>query len=183
MSRFTKDTFPEKWQILITKENFNIISKYYSVVSNCYEDKNNIGKWIKSHNSLGEEVKPSAGSSFLYADTNFIDISTDDFKEFVFIENQFILPEKWCVQGINDQTDLGRDRNTNPWCLYIKETGYGFLNHTYYYLDSKGKPDHSSAIPADYTLITFDQFLKYVVKQEPIKEDHSQLIKLLNDAL
>lgn len=25
MSRFTKETFPEKWQILITKENFGYL--------------------------------------------------------------------------------------------------------------------------------------------------------------
>ena len=104
MSRFIKETFPEKWQILITKENFDIITPYYAEVSNCYTQYDAISMWIKSHNTYGEEPKKGAASSFYYRKPGFIDITTE-------------------------------------------------------------------------------QFVKYVLNKQPITEDHSQLIKLLNDTL
>lgn len=104
MSRFTKETFPEKWQILITKENFNIITPYYAEVSSCYTQRDAISMWIKSENRYGEKPKKGAVSSFYYREPGFIGITTE-------------------------------------------------------------------------------QFIKHVLNQEVPKEDHSQLINLLNDAL
>jgi len=75
--------FPEKWQIKITKENFDIISKYYSIVDPCYKDNDCIGHIIRSHNNLYEPVEKGSSQSFLGFDPMFTTITTEQFIEYV----------------------------------------------------------------------------------------------------
>lgn len=78
-----KYVFPEKWQIRLTKENFDIVKLYYSVVSTCYTDPSNIGSWIKSHNHEGDTPSHYSKASFFYKEDGFTDITTEEFQKYV----------------------------------------------------------------------------------------------------
>ena len=94
---------------------------------------------------------------------------------------EFILPEKWFCRA--------RNQNENEllysWLNMISVST--LFNGFDYITSDKGYSNLSESKinvnPKNYTEITYDQFVKYVLNQEPITEDHSQLIKLLNDAL
>lgn len=102
MSRFTKETFPEKWQILITKENFDIITPYYAEVSSCYTQRDAISMWIKSHNTYGEEPKKGAVSSFYYRGLGFIDITTEQFVKYVLNKQSITEDHSQLIKLLND---------------------------------------------------------------------------------
>jgi hypothetical protein len=79
--------FPERWKILITKENFDIVTPYYSKVSSCYTDPNDaIGEWIRSHNHSDQHVlEDDADASFFGKETDyeFETITTEQFQEYI----------------------------------------------------------------------------------------------------
>lgn len=102
MSRFTKETFPEKWQILITKENFDIITPYYAKVSSCYTQYDTISMWIKSHNARGEEPKKGADSSFYYREPGFIAITTEQFVKYVLNKQSITEDHSQLIKLLND---------------------------------------------------------------------------------
>ena len=90
-------------------------------------------------------------------------------------------PEKWFCrarnQGENDLLYSWLDRDNvstlfNGFDYITSDKGYSNLTQS-----------KINVNPKDYTKITYDQFIKYVFNQQPTLEDHSQLIKLLNDAL
>lgn len=105
MSRFTKETFPEKWCIEINAFNQKIVGEYFSIVSICYSNWDfNDKKYLCSHNSSGQPISNKAEHFFASKNPRGIEIN-------------------------------------------------------------------------------LEEFIKYVLKQPRLKEDHSQLIKLLNDVL
>lgn len=94
-------------------------------------------------------------------------------------------PEKWCFNAFNVEAEKALILNK-----YFLENNPKKYNYTaifcWYHsdnlLNNKSWTSCSSKY-SDHTEITYDQFIKYVLNEQPITEDHSQLIKLLNDAL
>jgi len=92
-------------------------------------------------------------------------------------QNQFILPEKWCVKDTFDEKSNGLYEYAN---INGARPPYGIskVSH-YYHFPSFKNCTTASKIEENYIEITLDQFLKYVLNKEPIKEDMTALIKLL----
>lgn len=102
-------------------------------------------------------------------------------------EPEFVLPKKWCVKGI-ESSDGTRDSRTKlAWNRYLKKLhpnsnyigDYAFKKEYYYYYLPSHKSGHNTkSIPIDHTEITYEQFLKYVLKEdievkETVVEDKS----------
>lgn len=79
--------FPEKWKILITKENFDIITPYYAEVSDTYTTRHQaINEWIQSHNFSNQIPVKGAGCSFFGNnddDDEFTKITVEEFQKYV----------------------------------------------------------------------------------------------------
>ncbi len=97
--------------------------------------------------------------------------------------NKFILPEKWYVMRTKETANV-----INEWACSLqgvyhayKDTECYFLNNADYQLISDRDLDK---FIEGHTLITYEQFLEYVIKKEPIIEDNTELnailIKLLS---
>ena len=85
------------------------------------------------------------------------------FKEFKakYLE-EFVLPERWCVLRTKENHKI-----INTW---FKNNNYGEPYLNYDYITIKGKDNYESPrkedIPKGCTIITFEQFEKYVMKKE-----------------
>lgn len=85
-------------------------------------------------------------------------------------EPEFILPEKWCVKG-STQNEIDTIFKFNGIsvvkdCNYIK----GFQHYPPFKTCLNNNATFSWNIKPEYTEITFDQFKKYVLKNEIIEE-------------
>lgn len=90
------------------------------------------------------------------------------------IKNDFVLPKKWAVKQEHDLI-----------CKYFNETfGSKFSDTTgIYYLhnipnDKNFRQNESKPMPG-YTLITFEQFKQYVLKEKPEILNYTKLINML----
>ena len=85
----------------------------------------------------------------------------EQFKE-MYLEEEFILPEKWCVKVTNENKNI-----LNNYRINIKK--YSITPITYKYMYKDGSGDSSILFYAKE--ITFKQFLKYILKQETMKKE------------
>lgn len=115
------------------------------------------------------------------------DLFIESTKEEYDAQFKFILPEKWWVKATTKEEDLV----LTEYCNKKFNTKTGGVNDEpsqpiFYYSEKIEKICWTvgvNRVDESFTEITYDQFIKYVLNQQPITEDHSQLIKLLNDAL
>ena len=95
-----------------------------------------------------------------------INLPTQSVKDFLI--DAFILPEKWCILRTEENADtvnsfFSKPENNKEGYLYIDNTGYlisEYLNTCNWIGAPSIKPDE------DYTEITFEQFKKYILKQD-----------------
>lgn len=178
MSRFTKETFPEKWCI----EHHDIVYHYFKTNNPGYTySRGHI--WYHSSNlNLG-----SGWISHIGPDVNHTIITLEEFKEFVLMEKQFKVPEKWWVKV----TTKKEDEILTDYCNNKFNTTTGGVSSDpgqpiFYYSEKIGGicwTVGTNRADESFTEITYDQFVKYVLNEQSTFENHSQLIKLLNDAL
>ena len=81
-------------------------------------------------------------------------------------EKEFVLPAKWYIRCTDESKPY-----LNKW------TGFNW-KYVYIYFDGKNKT-HSENIDDGYTEITFDQFKKYVLKSEEVKEDIPEYVECI----
>jgi hypothetical protein len=100
--------------------------------------------------------------------------------------SQFKLPEKWCVQITeNNRNVLEKYRLTIPYkrkgdnetCLDNKALNKFLISDDQY----SERMYWGIDIPEGYTLLSFEDFQKYILNQETITEDLSYLIDFINN--
>ncbi len=100
-----KYVFPEKWKILITKENFDIVTPYYAKAGSCYTDSTDaIGEWIRSHNRRDQqpfEDNPDASFFALENEFEFTTITVGEFQEYVLNKEHKIEDMSYLIPFIN----------------------------------------------------------------------------------
>jgi hypothetical protein len=83
----------------------------------------------------------------------------------VAMKDFFILPEKWYVEGIYTIMDTVRKESLE--CKFInslqKGNNYGFFKKNYYFIDNNRVNYTEFTPPINRTLITIEQFRKYVI--------------------
>lgn len=169
---------PEKWYIKITEETISYINKYRNIkiprIQNI--DINYYFKYV------GEDGWVIGGVDFINNHIGYIrqELTLDIFKKYVLKENindidDFVLPEKWCVKGttpvINKKTK--EERQLLPINIYLKKfdksENWNFTDDNYYYIDKNNNctyfPIYLKSKNKNYIEITYNQFLKYVIKQ------------------
>lgn len=115
---------------------------------NFIDNKNTPNGWGGSNN---KKFKPSTKEAYD--------------AQFIVKEPKFILPEKWCIKQ-NSQI-------INGWLNINKQTysTYTSINHNLFIHFPTIKHAHSyTSIQEGYTEITFEQFKKYVLKEEIVEE-------------
>lgn len=79
-----------------------------------------------------------------------------------FLEEEFVLPEKWCIEVTDENRDI-----LNNYRINIKK--YSITPITYKYMYKDGSGDSFTLFYAKE--ITFEQFKKYVLKQETMEKE------------
>lgn len=79
-----------------------------------------------------------------------------------FLEEEFVLPEKWCIEVTDENRDI-----LNNYRINIKK--YSITPITYKYMYNDGSGDSFTLFYAKE--ITFKQFLKYILKQETMEKE------------
>lgn len=161
-----EDTFvlPEKWALKLTAESLDYINSY----------RTNHGKsWMRpilitlNWEYLGI-LKNGAGYRF-EVPNNCAEITLEQFRKYVLKETivqepEFILPEKWCIKR-TPATEVVINN-------YMKNIGKNSYlttgNSKFPYVFNKERSTHHS-IWEGFTEITYEQFLKYVVKEELVQ--------------
>lgn len=92
-------------------------------------------------------------------------VGINKIEHYVEKEPEFVLPEKWCVKGDNKKVIDYSNKNGA-----VPKYSIGELYHHYPSFFKNGSCTSSHIIESDYTEITFEQFKKYVLKEEVIKE-------------
>lgn len=151
---------PEKWFIKTTDETFDIIKNWANKMQNPKEYDNYIHHDKVTFNNDGgyRQSKDRA------------EITFDQFKKYVLeekvVEPEFVLPEKWCILR-----DCNNYKTINKW---FTDNGYGFPSATNTIIAiSKSRQSYISPINNEietHVKITFEQFKKYVLKEEVIEE-------------
>ena len=85
----------------------------------------------------------------------------EQFKE-MYLEEEFVLPEKWCIEVTDENRDI-----LNNYRINIKK--YSITPITYKYMYKDGSGDSFTLFYAKE--ITFKQFLKYILKQETMEKE------------
>ena len=100
---------------------------------------------------------------------------------------KFVLPKLWYVEGNTERKDA-----KDAWNKLNNNLGqsanYAFFENCFYYIDEYGKKTYKKKVPpTGYIEISYDEFLKYVIGEIPVKpyvqdsEYNELLIKLLKD--
>ncbi len=90
-------------------------------------------------------------------------------------ENDFVLPEKWCIQDITKPSVLENWLN----CLGKNKHFWNFRSGSYYHFHGVDPIDCYGRIFDGYTEISFEQFQKYVLNEKPKIKDMEYLDNLL----
>jgi hypothetical protein len=89
--------FPERWKILITKENFDIVTPYYSKVSSTYTSPlDALNEYIGSHDNRNRQpFEVGASASFFKSEKEYeyTTITTEQFVEYVLNQKVNLKPE------------------------------------------------------------------------------------------
>ena len=85
--------------------------------------------------------------------------------QFVVKEPEFVLPEKWCIRQ--------NKKEINDWLNQNKQTGFTYSSRNgneFVHFPEKNGYHLNTNIQDGYTEITFEQFKKYVLKEEIVEE-------------
>lgn len=87
--------------------------------------------------------------------------------QFVVKEPKFVLPEKWCLKITNENIDFCRSLKNKE--LGMQENYFYFIGGYYSSITTPSGLNGFINIPNNYTEITFEQFKKYVLKEETVE--------------
>lgn len=91
---------------------------------------------------------------------------------------RFVLPEKWYVERTIKNANI-----INEWACSLQGTDYAYRTTPCYFLnDGEYQPINdrdSDKFIEGHTLITYEQFLEYIVNKKPIIEDTLELNQIL----
>ena len=186
MSRFTKETFPERWCIQTynsNREESLILFNYFKANNPSGYTYSAIFCWYHSDNLLKNDTWTSCTSK----DSNHTEIIFEEFKEFVLMEEQFKVPEKYYIKCTNKEQDEVLTKYFNK--LFDQEINpvSGMVNQPIYYWNKLIAGSFWNVginkTDKEFVELDYNDFVKYVLNKQPITEDYSQLIKLLNDVL
>lgn len=93
--------------------------------------------------------------------------------------DKFKVPEKWCVKDTADDKSIELYEYAS---IHGAIPPYGANKYSYkvyYHFPPSEGCTTSDDIIEGYTEITYNQFLKYVLKQNEVKEDYSSILNLL----
>ena len=168
---------PEKWAIKITSDNLEEVGNYYNRQgSSAYTNTDNIGSYYVSHNlasAVSVMGKEKYGANFTLGKVPFgsTEITTEQFREFVLgiktpVNEEFVLPEKWAVKGF-----IGGNKEIED---YANENGvtppYSGNELFHHFPPTKQGYTTNRTLYEGYTEITYEQFKKYVLKQDNMEE-------------
>lgn len=151
-------------------ENYNNIDNYNYILK--YKDLNN-NPHISHYNSISNDAYSSIGRFRDYKDENNLPrITFEQFKKYVLKEEEFVLPEIWhCIITKENQEVLSKWRLSN--CSSLLNIGYlvGMTKHGNNRIFKGHNPgdkiSEKSIFSYDFgNEITYEQFLKYVLKQD-----------------
>ena len=153
-------TFEEAMKTFITEYVEAISNKHSSseIIGTIYKTSE-LPKWVKGH-KLEEywkaymfHYKPSTKEVYN--------------AQFVVKEPEFVLPEKWCLKITKENLDFCKSLENNE-LKFHKNYPYSIGG---YYSPIPNKDCNGFInIPENYTEITFEQFKKYVLKEEIVEE-------------
>lgn len=149
---------PEKWCIdsrYLNEKDQDIVLDFIHKTS-LYNFKEYVGNYIPHFNNLKFE------NGFLVKH-DYTEITFEQFKKHILKmedENKFKLPEEWVVKvGDLDKTSIfSQWRETTKYGEYLGSNGY--LRNDGFFISN----------PLNYPKITFEQFEKYVLKQETMEK-------------
>jgi hypothetical protein len=88
--------------------------------------------------------------------------------QFIVKEPEFALPEKWCLRITNENLNFCKSLENNE--LHYKKN-YNYCVNGYYSAIKSDSGNYGfSGIPQGFVQITFEQFKKYVLKEEIMEE-------------
>lgn len=158
-------------EFLETKRKFKIGDKVVPISKSKGTMSSYITKGLKKQGYLYVTRLERDTSSYGHIDytCNIIESGSGDFfmeSDLIPYVEEFVLPEKWKVavkENLKFFNDLGRNLSTTACCGYITSNPYLWKYPTWgYWMDSESCED--------YQEITFEQFKKYVLKQDNMKE-------------
>lgn len=88
-------------------------------------------------------------------------------------EEKFKLPEKWCVLSQGKDT---YEKYLRPYLLKLRYDYPDWDGKDYYYHFSPGEIISGKFIKSGFTEITFEQFIRHVLKEEVMKENDKEII-------
>lgn len=88
-----------------------------------------------------------------------------------------MIPEKWCVKRTIENSEvLNEWNNTHPlYKQHQRSEAFSICNDDLFYSD---RP-HCKELKPGYTLITFEQFKQFILKQQPMKKQYITRANLL----
>lgn len=91
---------------------------------------------------------------------------------------EFKLPKLWYVERTIKNANI-----VNEWACSLQGNDYTYRNTPCYFLNSGEYQSINNfnihKFIEGHTLITYEQFLEYVIKKEPIIEDNTELNEIL----
>src|SRR6478736_5679765 len=97
-----------------------------------------------------------------------------------------MIPENWFFIATSESKDVHRDTPQWKWFNNKFTVNFGFIEGYYYDSNSKSKNHHTAKdkyIDAGFVEISFDHFLKYVVREEVDGEEDMSYLKPLLEKL
>ena len=146
------------------------VTEYYEYINN--EDTSwKLGKIYKLNENKKLNFESGKECTFgdYYTSANLFKPSTKEAydAQFVVKEPKFVLPEKWCLKITKENLDFCKSLENNE-LKFHKNYPYSIGG---YYSPIPNKDCNGFInIPKNYTEITFEQFKKYVLKEEIVEE-------------
>jgi hypothetical protein len=155
---------PKKWYIAITPDNSKVI--------NDWKIKQEYHSPIGEHTKYVSENGASYLSKVFFG--NYTEITFEQFKKYVLKEPEFVLPEKWCVKDCAEVSQYAKNKWGCRNIVYdrIYHEGKTRYNNEYTFIES---------VEEGFTLLSLEEFKKYILKEENKMENKLIGYKLKTD--
>lgn len=155
---------PENWWVRVTEENKEVLNKWRGI--ECLQIGQLTGMCKQASGNITKEHNPVASTKSLgkYGFDFGEEITYEQFKQYVLMEKEFIVPEKWCVKATRETFD-SLQRYTKK---VLGRTPADGGQNSYYHFPEFGSLCTCDNIKPGYTEISFADFQKYIIKQSDI---------------
>lgn len=156
----------DRWYKVIynTSRNFYIKYKKTSKCGNKIEGETITDGLYRKYDywSVGDFIKEALNTGPLVDLIEIQDYLPDNHVDK--FKSEFVLPEKWCLKITKENLDFCKSLENNE--LHYKKNYNYYVNGYYSAIRSDSGLYGFSSIPITHTEITFEQFKKYVLKQD-----------------